>query len=188
MTTIAGFVGPKGVALGSDSAVSSSTQWTQPGCKILLLDIKTTEGDSRMAVGTSGSIRFVNLLRYDLRPPIDETDDAERYLVSSFGAELRRTLTDARSIDSKDGRDEADSYALVAYRSRLFRLGFDFSVSEPSCGYAAIGSGGSIALGAMHALTAAGRTDPELVVRAALDASAEMDPYTNGPLSVVTVR
>lgn len=186
MTTIAAAVGDLGVVIGADSMVTAGgSQWIQAGCKLEFFDIAIGSGETRrLALGTTGSIRFGNLLRYKLRPPHDLTDDPMGYLSTDFAEEVHRVLTDAKSIDSNNGRDESDSAALVAYAGRLFRISRDFSVTEPDRRFDAVGSGHELALGAIHAI---GIEDPRAAVEAALAAAADFDPWTGGPVSLEEV-
>ena len=182
MTTIAAAVGKSGVVIGADSMVTAGgSQWVEVGCKLQAFDVVVGPGESRrLVLGATGSSRFTNLLRYKMRPPSDLGEDPMAYLSTDFAEEVHRVLTDAKSIDSKDGRDESDSAGLVGYVGRLFRISRDFSVTEPDRRFDAVGSGHELALGAIHAL---GVSDPRAAVEAALVAASDIDPWTGGPLT-----
>jgi hypothetical protein len=164
---------------------SGGSQWVQLGCKLQGFDISIGPGESRrLVLGVTGSIRFTNLLRFKMRPPSDLTDDPMAYLSTDFAEEVHRVLTDGKSIDSNNGRDESDSAGLIAYVGRLFRISTDFSVTEPDRRFDAVGSGHELALGAIHAL---GIENPRAAVEAALAAASEIDPWTGGPVTLEEV-
>jgi hypothetical protein len=164
---------------------ANGSQWVQVGCKLQGFDITTGSGESRrLVLGVTGSVRFTNLLRYRLRPPADLTDDPMAYLSTDLTDEIHRVLVDAKAIDSNNGRDESDSGGLVAYAGRLFRLSMDFSFTEPDRRFDAFGTGGEVALGAIHAL---GIDDARAAVGAALAAASDIDPWTGGPVTMEEV-
>jgi ATP-dependent protease HslVU (ClpYQ) peptidase subunit len=87
--------------------------------------------------------------------------------------------------NEEDGSQSFDGALLVAVRGNLFVIDEDFQVGEHADGYAAIGSGGSVALGALHATD--GYLPHDKRVIAALKASERFCAGVRGPFITQTL-
>ena len=92
--------------------------------------------------------------------------------------------------DQPDDHDspfgDLDSTFIVASPGGLFHVASDLSVTEFRQ-YFAIGSGGSIAMGAAHALWDSDLSAEQIAVKAA-EAAIDMDLYCGAPVNLETVR
>lgn len=85
---------------------------------------------------------------------------------------------------SKNNEQEEGGSFLVGVRGRLFEIGEDYQVGELADGYAAVGCGAEIALGALHATVDAGMSLQTRAV-AALEAAAHFSTGVRPPFTVV---
>lgn len=91
------------------------------------------------------------LLRYSLVPPdLDPRVDLDKFMVTTFVDAVRNCLK-AGGFSTKSNEAESGGTFLVGFRGNLFEFGDDYQVGRPSEGFAAVGGGAMVALGAMHA-------------------------------------
>jgi len=149
MTCIVGIEHDKGVYIGGDSAGISG--WT-----VDLRSDRKVFRNGEFLFGIAGSFRMGNLLRYALVPPIppDHPADLDRYMVCDFIPAVRAILGEGgqRKKESEVESTGDDGTFLVGVRGRLFEVGNDFQVGRTVSRYCAIGSGSTVALGALFAI------------------------------------
>lgn len=176
MTCIAALVRDGQVWLGADSAAVGG--WT----------LQLRNGRSKlfrvgdMLIGCTSSFRMVDLLRYRLAAPPDDIPDLHRYLATDWIDEVREVFGKGGFRKRENERESGGTF-LVGWRGCLFDVDDDFQVGEPASGYSAVGSGIEVALGA---LCVASRLDlePEMVIRAALEAAEAHNIGVRGPFEV----
>lgn len=162
--------------LGGDSA--ASTNWT--------IDERKSPKVFRasgLLIGTAGSVRIANLVRYSLcvsKRPADM--DAEEYMVTWVIDALRRLLKDHGASSIYHNAETAEAHMLIGYAGRLFSVHGDYQVGEPAQPLAAIGSGAEVALGALWVTRDV--RDPHVRLTTALSASASLTPYVRAPFTI----
>ncbi|NKF21530.1 hypothetical protein [Solimonas marina] len=131
-------------------------------------------------IGTAGAGRWRQLVQnvFD-PPPRPPRQDLLNFLARDFADALHSLCAEYHTTWATDGRSSACA-ALIGVDGRLFVLSGDFAVVEQPIGYAAIGSGGAYALGALHA-TARRGLNPRPRLDAALKAAAEFCATVRGP-------
>ncbi len=148
MTCIVGFI-DKGVTfLGGDSLASDSYN----GNTILQKKVLKLRNSKNAIIGFSGSVRDLNLLQYaeNLIDPRDEPNIDEKYLVTKFILnEISLFNTNGRNRIDK-GINDNDSYFLLGYKDKLWKIDFNYAVSSVQRNYDAIGCGFEFALGSMY--------------------------------------
>lgn len=82
-------------------------------------------------------------------PELPPEQDVFEYMVATFSGHLRDAFKKNGYIEPDLRKDTGDFEMLVAYQERLFMIGCDFSVTEYTVPYAAIGAGRQYAMGAM---------------------------------------
>ncbi|WP_019058154.1 hypothetical protein [Streptomyces prunicolor] len=87
----------------------------------------------------------------------------------------------------KDSEQEQAGVFLVGVHGRLFEIHDDYQVGEPMEGYAAVGSGDDLALGALHATAELG-LKPRERLTAALRAADHHSTYVSAPYPHVKTR
>lgn len=178
MTAIIGLVHDGKVYIGADSATESGgLVHVSAASKVFTLNA--------LVIGTTGSIRYRQIIQRHvsgLRPPTD-VEHIVRYLVVEFIPLLRNALKEHGFTKSEAGQESADYGAmLVGCKGELLRIDCDFSVLKFDRTFEAIGSGSTLALGAMAALSPA--LAPEKRMNRALAIAAEFDPYVRPPFVI----
>jgi ATP-dependent protease HslVU (ClpYQ) peptidase subunit len=171
------------ICLGADSLASNGMQST------LVADPKIFQ-KGEFIIAYAGSFRSGQLLAYRFQPPPLPKKPSRLlpYMVNEFGDALRETLGKAGRIRKEMEQENAwPMDCLVAVRGRIFALQEDFSVLEPSDGYAAAGSGENFCIGSLHS-TKAINMQPERRVRLALEAAATHNPNVGPPFVIKKVK
>ena len=184
MTVIVGMRDEKlsRVVIGADRLASDTSNF-----KMARLDHKAFIRDD-VAIGFTWSYRYGQIVRYHAEWSEPELGcDLFAWMVTEFVPSIRKAISEHGYMKVSDGL-EASGEMLVGVDQRLFVVSSDFSVAEPACGYAAIGSGAKFAMGAVSALAA---VKPSVygIVEHAVSIAAEHDTTVAGfPLIVTTVR
>lgn len=185
MTCIVGIEQDGVVYIGGDSAGVESVSLSicaRADEKVFITD------DDTFIMGFSGSFRIGQLLRYVFVPsdkPSKKDDMA--YMVVDFIDALRAMQRDKGYLKRKNEVEEHDGPFLVGYNGALYSAEADFQVGRTLNGYAAVGSGAEIALGAMHA-TKSLRMKPEDRIKLALEASAEFCAAARAPFHILKLE
>ncbi len=176
MTIIVGLQLNNGVLIGGDTLSSDGT-----GLFPRLDEKVFRVGDALF--GCADSYRVAQVIRYGLELPPHPDDMSDMaYLVTEFTGALRRALKSAGAIRREQETDTYEGTLLIAYRGLLAEVGEDFSIAVPRGGYAAIGSGGLVAMGALHATRK--NKNPRKRVMLALEAAQEHAPGCRGPFVI----
>jgi 20S proteasome alpha/beta subunit len=147
MTCIVGMVDESGVYLAGDAAATDAVSIE------LRRDPKVFErkvGKATMLIGFCDSFRIGQLLRHDLVLPTRRSNvPVDRWMCTSFVRSVRACLS--RNGVERSDSELGDLTILVGFEGRLFRIDNDYSVSERTASFDAIGSGSVAALGALMA-------------------------------------
>jgi len=173
VTCIVGLVDDGDVYIGGDSAgVSNSWLSLHANRKVF------TNGP--YVVGFTSSFRMGQLLRYALKPPPPPERGLDRFMVTTFVDAVRRCLKDG-GLAKKENEVETGGAFLVGVSGRLFAVYGDYQVTEEVGSYDAVGSGASIALGAMYATEG---LLPRDRLRLALGAAERFSTYVRRPFTI----
>jgi hypothetical protein len=164
--------------MGGDSArtARSSGDRTIGGPKVFCRD--------GLLFGSGGEPRIAHMLRYvfDL-PATGRGQDIEQYLVRDLGVRLHAFLKDQAQDLLPDLDDEHERWLLlVGVGGRLFRVCSHLSVSESATGYAAIGSGGALAMGSLASTEG---QPPRRRVELALRAAERHNGFVAPPFTIL---
>lgn len=176
MTAIVGLVHGGTVHIGGDSAGTSGWSLT------VRADAKVF-ATGPYVMGFTGSFRMGQLLRYALTPP-NPAGDLDRFMVTTFIDSVRDTLRTGGWLKKENEREDGDPF-LVGIHGRLFRIDDDLQVGETVDGYAAVGCGHELALGALYA-TEKSRMAPERRIKVALAAAERFSAGVRGPFAYVS--
>lgn len=175
MTAIVGLVHDGTVHIGGDSAgVGGYSLTVRADAKVF------TNGPYVM--GFTTSFRMGQLLRHALKAP-EPDGDLEAFMATAFVDAVRTCLKDG-GWAKKDNEREEGGIFLVGAHGRLFCVHSDYQVAEAADGYAAIGCGEDIALGALYA-TARSRVAPQKRIKLALEAAERFSAGVRGPFAYV---
>lgn len=179
MTCIVGLIHDGTVYIGGDSA----------GIAGYSLTVRADEkvfANGPFLMGFTTSFRMGQLLRYKLTPPTHpyvepgQLMDVPKYMVTCFIDAVRECLK-AGGYAEKLNEQESGGKFLVGYSGRLFIIDSDYQVGESLDGYAAVGCGADIALGALHATMT---VEPRTRVMRALAAAERHSAGVRGPFVI----
>lgn len=176
VTCIAAVVEGGTVWMGGDSAA------TDAGWRLVIRADEKVFRNGPMLIGFAGSFRLGQVLRYIFEPPKHPRNcDAPRYMVQHFVEVLRETMK-AAGVATKDNNAEEmpDSAFLVGYRGRIFMVDEDFHVAEAIDGFASVGCGSQVALGALCVSDG----PPRQRIRAALEAAERYHAGVRRPFRI----
>jgi ATP-dependent protease HslVU (ClpYQ) peptidase subunit len=174
VTAIVGIVADDTVHIGGDSAgVSGWSLTVRADSKVF------TNGP--FVMGFTTSFRMGQLLRFALKVP-EPDGDLEAFMATTFIDAVRETLKSG-GWAKKDNEREEGGIFLVGVQGRLFSVQADYQVAEAVDGYAAIGCGQEIALGALYATTRS--RSPQNRIKLALEAAERFSAGVRGPFAYV---
>lgn len=169
-----GLVAGKGVVIGGDSAGVAGY------LTVVRADPKVFR-TGPFLIGYTSSFRMGQLLRFRLSVPARHPDvDVFQFMVTTFVDAVRDCLKAGGCAEVNNAVESGGTF-LVGYAGRLFEIDGDYQVGEPADGYAAVGGGAELALGALHA-TADRPADER--VQAALAAAAYFSTGVRPPFVI----
>lgn len=167
MTTIVAVQLPDGVVFGTDSLVTASRKYNHPKME------KITERGPYIIAG-SGEVAACDIAQHIWEPPIPlvaDKKDLYHFMIAEVIPSLKKCFKEQEyKWDTED--DETKFAFLIAIDGEVFEIADDLSVALDAKGIYGVGSGSSLAIGALRA----GATMPE-----ALQIAADVDPYTAPP-------
>jgi hypothetical protein len=181
MTVIAGLVDGDEVVIGADSATNGDggRRWDNKA-KVFRLEVP---GGTHAVFGFAGRCALNRVVRFGLTisapPDRNDEDDCERWVhaiavaMTELGMSCSPPLTESNS-------QYLDGGALMGWGGRLWELTENLAQLVP-CGYAAIGSGGDYAMGALYA-TCATQDSAESRIASAVGAACRWNANCHGPL------
>ncbi len=145
MTCVIGMVDSGRVYMAADSA-------TATGWEVLPMAGKKLFRLGDMLIGVAGNHSVGQLVRYVKLSQRPDAVSDEDYLLNTVLVDIRRCLREHGVTKVEDNVEELPSEMLIAYHSRLYKVGIDCALVELASGIQAIGSGREYALGTMLAL------------------------------------
>ena len=194
MTCIVGLEHDGKVYIGGDSAGSDGfTLQIRADQKVFTKDGYTGEYvPVPWVMGFTSSFRMGQLLRYKLELPKipkdkgTEPGDLEGFMVTSFVDAVREALRTGGWLRKESERESGGTF-LVGVRGQLYAIHNDLQVGHVVDGYAAVGCGDHLALGALYATDDGTSTlAPDDRIRLALGAAARHSAGVAGPFTVVS--
>ncbi len=125
------------------------------------------------------------LIRYSLRPPKPK-GEIEKFMATKFVDALRDCLKTGGWARKENDREEGGTF-LVGIRGKLFTVYDDYQVAIAADGFAAVGCGDQIALGALYATAGAG-LKPRRRIKIALQAAERFSTDVRGPFVCLSTR
>lgn len=166
MTCIAAVQHRGKVWMGGDSAGTSMNfnQVSRGDKKVFI--------NGKFIIGFSGSFRMGQLLAHKLEIPNQASGKSDMaFLIDDFMNSVKKALN--------IGEADLEPYFLFGYKGKLYEVQGDFQVGIPRSGYAAIGSGGDLAMGALHASQHV--RNPERRILSALEAAEAGNAAVRSP-------
>ena len=179
-----GIVNPDGdIYMGGDSAGTAPD-----GGQSVFINKKvfTPVHGPHYLIGTCGSFRLAQVLKYGLKPPSPPPSsvDFEHFMAEDFIDSVRECYKAAGVLThSDDGADTGyGGTFMVGYQGRLFKVEENFQVLADRRNYIAIGSGENIALGVLFATEG---DDPYSRIITAMQAAAAFNCWVREPFEVM---
>ncbi len=182
MTAIVGLVHDGGVYMGGDSAGVSGWSLT------VRADTKVFHNGPYL-FGFTTSFRMGQLIHHAFDPPKPtqiSRRGLERFMSTVFIDALRTCLKDGGWARKENEREEGGTF-LVGVAGQLFVVQDDYQVGQAADGYAAVGCGDQIALGALYA-TAGMNMSPRTRIRVALQAAERFNAGVRSPFIFLAQR
>ena len=178
MTAIVGLVQDGSVFIGGDSAgVSGLNLAVRADTKVFRKD--------RYLFGFTTSFRMGQLIRYSLRLPKPK-GDIDKFMATRFIDALRDCLKTGGWAKKENDREEGGTF-LVGVGGQLFAVYDDYQVGTAADGFAAVGCGDQVALGALYA-TQDGGLKPRRRIKIALRAAERFSAGVRGPFVCMSIR
>jgi len=137
-------------------------------------------------IGFCGSFRMGDLLKHTFEiPDTTEVTDPDKFMVNQFVDALRSLLETENKKAGLSDRDKLYPSILVGFRGRLYNIESDYQCGRPEDGFDSVGSGSSVAIGAMHG--SKGITSPKARITAALEAASRNDAAVRPPFHVLSL-
>lgn len=172
MTCIVGVVEKDHVVLGGDAAATGGNSIS------LITDPKVFKIGSWI-FGGAGSLRFIQVMKYNFEQPKIGNKDVLRYLCSDFVSEVLKICETSGINKTENGKFGG---MLIGYKNRLFELDDDLQILENINGLSAIGSGADLALGSLHSTT--GPAHDRCLT--ALEAAATYNTTVSKPFTIIS--
>ena len=128
--------------------------------------------------GFTTSFRMGQLIRYSMKLP-KPRGDLDAFMATTFVDALRQCLKTGGWAAKENDREEGGTF-LVGVKGRLYAVYDDYQVAKAADGYAAVGCGDQIALGALFATAGTGLS-PRRRVKKALAAAERFSAGVRGP-------
>jgi ATP-dependent protease HslVU (ClpYQ) peptidase subunit len=169
VTTIVAKVTPTKVQIGSDSLVTATRKYSHPQM------VKVVERGPYIIAG-AGLSSFCDVIQHIWKPPApiaSDRADLYHFVISRVVPSMKDCLKNNDLKWDKDNDDDETQFAfLIAIGGEVFDIADDFAVCLDSDGIYGIGSGSSLAIGALKAGAS---------IKKALEIAADKDPYTAAP-------
>src|SRR6187549_1735899 len=177
MTVIASLVHKGHIYMGGDSAgVAGTDMHVRSDPKVFF--------NGEYLIGFTTSFRMGQLLRYAAKLPVPPENDLHGFMVTTFVDAIRETFKDSGWGKKTSEREEGGCF-LVGVRGKLFDIGGDYGVGMNVLGYDAVGCGGIIAQGALHATKG---MPPRQRITRALSAAVQHSSGVRGPFHILTTK
>jgi ATP-dependent protease HslVU (ClpYQ) peptidase subunit len=168
MTTIVAVQKKDGVEFGADSLVTAGRKYNHPRM------IKISQRGQYIIAG-SGLSSYCDVAQHIWNPPTPTAADKKdlyHFVIAKVIPSLKQSFKD-NDLKLDAEKDYEPRFAfLIAVAGEVFDIADDFAVSLTSSGFYGVGSGSSLAIGALEAGAS---------VEYALEIASRHDPYTAAP-------
>jgi hypothetical protein len=141
------------------------------------------------AIAFTDSFRMGQILQYSWTPPkytpTKTNSGLDKFLRTKFVDSVKLAFKEHGFGDIGGTDEDTGGIFIVGLEGRIFTIDEDFHVGENIVNYMAEGSGGSIALGALHATK--NQKNPKVRLKAALEAAAEFNMSVSAPFTYIQV-
>ena len=184
MTCIVAIAQNGTVYMGSDHAASDDkTGW------IISRKEQKCFKAGQYGIAFTDSFRMGQILQYAWTPPkytpTKTNSGLDKFMRTKFIESVKDAFRSGGYGSQVSGQEDEGGIFIVGVCGRLFTVDEDFHVGENVVNYMAEGSGGQLALGALHATK--NQKNPRLRLKAALEAATEFNMSVAPPYTYIQV-
>lgn len=140
-------------------------------------------------IAFTDSFRMGQILQYNWSPPkytpTKTNSGLDKFMRTKFVDSVKDAFRAQGFGSQVTGQEDEGGIFLIGVCGRIFTMDEDFHIGENILNFMAEGSGGAIALGALHATK--NQKNPQLRMKAALEAAAEFNMAVKAPFSYIKV-
>ena len=140
-------------------------------------------------IAFTDSFRMGQILQYNWSPPkytpTKTNSGLDKFMRTKFVDSVKDAFRAQGFGSQVAGQEDEGGIFLIGVCGRIFTMDEDFHIGENVLNFMAEGSGGAIALGALHATK--NQKNPQLRMKAALEAAAEFNMAVKAPFSYIKV-
>lgn len=142
------------------------------------------------AYGVTGAHRIANILRYAFKePPKAVGQSLMDYFVNSWIPTWTECLHHHGQKQIVHNVTHSEAWLMIGHEGKLMMMAGDFTIIEEEHPYAAIGSGGDFAKGALNVMRQSSDTqNANITLRKAVLAAIEHDTYCSGPVDIIELK
>lgn len=184
MTCIVAIAQNGTVYMGADHAASDEkTGW------ILARKDPKVFKVGQYGIAFTDSFRMGQILQYSWSPPkytpTKTNSGLDKFMRTKFIDSVKDAFRSGGYGSQVSGQEDEGGIFIVGVEGRIFTIDEDFHVGENVVNYMAEGSGGHIALGALHATK--NQKNPKMRLKLALEAAAEFNMAVAPPFTYIQV-
>lgn len=190
MTIIIGYINKKdnSIFMAGDSRTCQDSYYdTMNEQKVF---IKNGHGmtDDKFIIGASGTLRLVNILKYNLDLPKHPKEmSTKEYIYTIFIDSIRKCFEQCGLKPGKEPDQDFNGAFLVGYKGKLFEIGCDYAINESIYPFMTIGSGGFIAAGSLMT-TLNDNISIEEKINKALEVTGQLDCSVGPPYYILKLK
>ena len=140
-------------------------------------------------IAFTDSFRMGQILQYNWSPPkytpTKTNSGLDKFMRTKFVDSVKDAFRAQGFGSQVAGQEDEGGIFLIGVCGRIFTMDEDFHIGENILNFMAEGSGGAIALGALHATKK--QKNPQLRLKAALEAASEFNMAVKSPFSYIKV-
>jgi ATP-dependent protease HslVU (ClpYQ) peptidase subunit len=184
MTCIVAIAQNGTVYMGADHAASDDkTGW------ILARKDPKVFKVGQYGIAFTDSFRMGQILQYNWSPPkytpTKTNSGLDKFMRTKFVDSVKDAFRAQGFGSQVSGQEDEGGIFLIGVEGRIFTMDEDFHIGENIVNYMAEGSGGHIALGALHATK--NQKNPKMRLKLALEAAAEFNMAVSAPFTYIQV-
>lgn len=107
--------------------------------------------NNQILYGSSGNIRYLNILKNNFKVVKYVSGDEEHYIANKFIPKLKDTLESHGMMKLSENMEDIENEIIICLNNRIFIIQECFAFYEPCDNFFSIGSASITAFGALHA-------------------------------------
>ena len=182
MTAIVGIQLKNAAVIAADSRITYNDKpYVAKGIEKVI-----TKGD--YVIAFAGDDQAANIAQYMWNPPkLSRTMSSDKFMMSKVLPSLRKAMVENGYNPDNDDKD-AGFDALISINGIIYEISHQYTFSRDDGGFYAVGSGGSLALGAVAMIEPKTIKEAEEVATKAIQISANYNTTVGGDTQVVIQR